>query len=234
VVVVALVNTVAAATTGASPPQPQGIATTTSSGGFIRRRQRQQQQQQQQQQLDMWMVVPSPGCEVAMTLTCDGARRASLGDCYVCAGENTSRLLAAGCSSADITGFCTFHPTPPPPQRAVDGAHFLGYNVVNLQSGNFSSDAAYSTATAAALHAGTLRYPGGNLGDWWDWRTGWCLDNVSVPALPAVHNPCYGGRSGAKPKRRRVYLLEEFKIALDATGALPVMMVNNCAHTIDP
>jgi hypothetical protein len=59
-------------------------------------------------------------------------------------------------------------------QRPIDGAHFLGFNVVNLQSGNFSTDSAYVRTTAAQLHAGTLRYPGGNLGDWWDWKTGWC------------------------------------------------------------
>ena len=46
-----------------------------------------------------------------------------------------------------------------------------GFNVVNLQSGNFSADAAYTHATAALLHSGALRYPGGNLADWWDWRS---------------------------------------------------------------
>jgi hypothetical protein len=51
--------------------------------------------------------------------------------------------------------------------RPLDGAHFLGFNVVNLQSGNFSTDSAYAAATAGALQAGTLRYPGGNLADFW-------------------------------------------------------------------
>eukprot|EP01051_Picozoa_sp_SAG22_P018682 SAG22_NODE_3217_length_1851_cov_1.808219_1_plen_236_part_00 len=113
--------------------------------------------------------------------------------------------------------------------RPVSGRNFLGYNVVNLQSGNFSSDPAYAAATgpvAGGLHAGSLRYPGGNLADWWDWRSGWCVANTSVPAVPAVRNPCYAGRSGGRPKPRRVYMLEEFKLALDASGAAPVMMVN--------
>lgn len=110
-------------------------------------------------------------------------------------------------------------------RRPLDGAHFLGYNVVNLQSGNFSADPAYAQATAA-LNSGTLRYPGGNLGDWWDWKKGWCVSNTSVASVPKVRNPCAGGRSGSKPKRRRVYLLEEFKLALDASGALPVIMLN--------
>jgi hypothetical protein len=41
-----------------------------------------------------------------------------------------------------------------------------------------------------------------------------------------------GGRSGAKPKRRRRYMLEEFQIALRASGATPVLMVNMLTSTI--
>ena len=48
-----------------------------------------------------------------------------------------------------------------------------------------------------------------------------------------MRNPCYGGRSGAKPKRQRIYRLEEFKLALDASGARPVLMVNMLTSTID-
>ena len=119
------------------------------------------------------------------------------------------------------------------PSRPLDGAAFVGFNVVNLQSGNFSTDGAYVRATANALHAGVLRYPGGNLADWWDWRTGWCVENVSIPTLPMVRNPCYGGRSGSKPKRQRVYRLEEFKIALERTGATAVIMLNMLTSTLD-
>jgi hypothetical protein len=72
-------------------------------------------------------------------------------------------------------------------QRPIDGAHFLGFNVVNLQSGNFSTDSAYVRTTAAQLHAGTLRYPGGNLGDWWDWKTGWCPPPPLLPPVDARH-----------------------------------------------
>ena len=69
------------------------------------------------------------------------------------------KLLVLSCSTAVAAS------------RALAGASFLGFNVVNLQSGNFSADAAYTHATAALLHSGALRYPGGNLADWWDWRS---------------------------------------------------------------
>ena len=116
--------------------------------------------------------------------------------------------------------------------RSVAGGQFLGMNVVNLQSGNFSSDPDYLASTAA-LNTGTLRYPGGNLGDWWDWRTGWCVQNASVPDCPAVRNPCFGGRDGGKSKRKRIYKLEEFQLALAATGAMPVLMVNLFTRSLD-
>ena len=66
------------------------------------------------------------------------------------------------------------HVSATEPRRAINGNAFLGYNVVNLRSGNFS-DAPYLEATAA-LNPGILRYPGGNIADWWDWRTG-CPSN---------------------------------------------------------
>ena len=43
--------------------------------------------------------------------------------------------------------------------RTLDGSHFLGYNVVNLASGNFS-DPGYA-ANTAAVGGTVLRYPGG-------------------------------------------------------------------------
>eukprot|EP00936_MAST-01D_sp_MAST-1D-sp1_P002946 g2946.t1 len=104
--------------------------------------------------------------------------------------------------------------------RLLDGAHFLGFNVVNLQSGNFSSDAEYVRSTAGALQAGILRYPGGNLADFWDWRRGWCVENATAASCPECRNPC----SGKSVPRR--YSLEEFAIALNASSARPVFMLN--------
>jgi alpha-L-arabinofuranosidase len=110
-------------------------------------------------------------------------------------------------------------------QRSINGAHFLGFNVVNLQSGNFS-DPPY-VAAAAALHAGLLRYPGGNLADFWDWRAGWCVANISAEGCPACLNPC----ANKAPPRR--YFLEEFRTAVEASGARPVLMLNMLTGHLD-
>eukprot|EP00729_Bicosta_minor_P018458 gene18458-32957_t len=111
--------------------------------------------------------------------------------------------------------------------RAIDGKHFLGYNVVNLQSGNFTTDAKYVASTADILRAGTLRYPGGNLADWWDWKAGWCIPETTAQGCAALKNPC------ANKQQRKVYKLEEFKIALDAAGAIAVLMMNLLTATLD-
>ena len=84
-----------------------------------------------------------------------------------------------------------------------------------------------SRSGTAELLPGTLRYPGGNLGDWWDWRTGWCVTNTSVPGCTGSHcptNPCYAGRDSEKPVRH--YPIEEFQTALHASGATAVILVN--------
>jgi hypothetical protein len=104
--------------------------------------------------------------------------------------------------------------------RALAGASFLGFNVVNLQSGNFTTDEAYAAATAGALQAGVLRYPGGNIADFWDWRVGWCVAAPNASGCPSCRNPC------PSKLRRRTYLLEEFAVALRAAAALPVYTLN--------
>ena len=100
---------------------------------------------------------------------------------------------------------------------------FVGYNVVNLQSGNFT-DPRY-TEGSAALNAGVLRYPGGNLADWWDWRTGWCVKETECAGCPASL-PSVPKKPGGCKNKPRQYFLDEFVLALRATNARPVMMMN--------
>jgi alpha-L-arabinofuranosidase len=108
--------------------------------------------------------------------------------------------------------------------RSIDGQHFLGFNVVNLQSGNFTTDRAYLEGTAA-LHAGILRYPGGNIADYWDWQLGWCVPNTT--SCSTERNPC------KNKKRVRRYLLEEFKRAVDTTQSLPTYTLNMLTGSLD-
>ena len=107
--------------------------------------------------------------------------------------------------------------------RTLDGSHFLGYNVVNLASGNFS-DPGYA-ANTAAVGGTVLRYPGGNLADWWDWRTGWCVSATSAAGCPECHNACKG-----KPRR---YYLTEFRSALRRADASAVLMVSMLTSDLD-
>ena len=104
--------------------------------------------------------------------------------------------------------------------RDLVGKHFIGYNVVNLQSGNFTSDPAYAAATHSLLRAGILRYPGGNLADFWDWETGWCVTAAGAQGCPKCTNPCL------KKTEKRIYRLEEFQVAIQKAQAKVVLMIN--------
>jgi len=45
-------------------------------------------------------------CLDALTNLCDGARRASAGNCLVCAGQHQAALMHAGCGESDFDNFC--------------------------------------------------------------------------------------------------------------------------------
>ena len=112
------------------------------------------------------------------------------------------------------------------PARQIDG-RFFGFNVVNLQSGNFSTDEAYSAATADVLHAKVLRYPGGNLADFWNWTTGWCVNTTEAVGCAKCSNPCQ-----RKNKHPRIYKLEEFAIAVKRAAARTVILLNMLTDTL--
>ena len=46
-------------------------------------------------------------CLSELTLLCAAAKRASVGDCFVCCGQHQQQLESAGCTSANFTSFCT-------------------------------------------------------------------------------------------------------------------------------
>lgn len=45
-------------------------------------------------------------CLDALTNLCDDARRASAGNCFVCAGQHQAALMHAGCGESDFDNFC--------------------------------------------------------------------------------------------------------------------------------
>ena len=57
-----------------------------------------------------------PACSAAMARLCDGARRASAGDCLVCAGTHQKELQGAGCNNPSLEAWCSgIEPPPSPP-----------------------------------------------------------------------------------------------------------------------
>jgi hypothetical protein len=48
-----------------------------------------------------------PHCTQALESACGDAKRASTGNCFVCASSHQQALHAAGCSEACIDSFCT-------------------------------------------------------------------------------------------------------------------------------
>src|SRR5207248_10180294 len=72
----------------------------------------------------------------------------------------------------------------------------------------------------AELKPQTLRYPGGTVANYWDWRQGWFVRGAQVPPnwynLPPAPAP-----------------LEDFKQAIKASGATPVFVLNMLTSTLD-
>ncbi len=129
----------------------------------------------------------------------------------------------AGVVGADILAACWGGSTPPPVSgtaptaaatvTATTGAtrslapYFLGYNNVPIKSPAWTNPEVVKAATQ--IKPGTLRYPGGTVANYWDWQTGWF-----VPKSPFSKS------------QRSIYRLQELQIAVQATGAKPIYVLN--------
>jgi hypothetical protein len=72
---------------------------------------------------------------------------------------------------------------------------------------------------APDMNAKVIRFPSGGNSNWWDWKTGWFVDDPNVPP----HNP----------NQAPVYnTLENFKVLVDATGAVPLFALNMISSTL--
>lgn len=124
----------------------------------------------------------------------------------------------AGMAGIDILAACGGSNPPQPVNGTVTsnpGAsrqvapYFLGYNNVPIHSPSWDNPDIVNAAIP--LKPGTLRYPGGTVANYWDWQSGWF-----VPAAP-------GGFLNAP---RSTYRLQELLIAVRATGAIPIYVLN--------
>lgn len=133
---------------------------------------------------------------------------------------------AAGIAGASILASCWgFGNNPQPPSNgplshvtANMGAtrqmvpYFLGYNNVPMRSPSWTDPNVIKVAQQ--LKAGTLRYPGGTIANFWDWQSG-------QPVPNAPFSNC------------SVYRLQELQTAVQATGAKPIFVLNMVTSTLD-
>ncbi|HKR06713.1 MAG TPA: hypothetical protein VJY62_18910 [Bacteroidia bacterium] len=97
--------------------------------------------------------------------------------------------------------------------KTLSKNYFLGFNT-QLLHGPSMNDTAFVTAIKG-LHPSILRYPGGTVANQWDWKTGWttAAEFKNLPVIP--------------------YRLEDFKKAIDVTGAMSIFVLNMCTSTLD-
>jgi len=81
------------------------------------------------------------------------------------------------------------------------------------------------------LKPGNMRYPGGTIGNYTDWRTGqFMYSDVRDPNK----GPVYGTYKGKDHRKIKIntYRPEELKRAIDVNGATPIYMVNMLTDTL--
>ena len=96
----------------------------------------------------------------------------------------------------------------------------FGYNTQSIKGPGWEREDFIGRITE--LNPGNFRYPGGTVGNFWDWKTGFYNDigkSVNVIAPPA---------SGPLP-----YKLEHVKKVYDNTGAIPVFLINMLTSTYE-
>ena len=128
--------------------------------------------------------------------------------------------LFGGCASAQPAPISLMNATLSIAKTSQPIRHdAMGYNDNFVRGGSWSDAALLKTVTN--LEPGHLRYPGGTLANYWNWRAGWVQKDVGE--LPH-------GWSRLKPNPNK---LEDFKVAIDATGATPLFVLNLLHSTLD-
>lgn len=98
--------------------------------------------------------------------------------------------------------------------------NIFGYNTQSIKGPGWERTDFIDKITE--LNPGNFRYPGGTVGNFWDWKTGYYNDigkSVNVIAPSAA---------GPLP-----YKLENVKVVYDNTGAMPVYMINMLTSTYE-
>ena len=154
------------------------------------------------------LLVPSvaTACSDALARLCEDSRRASPGDCLVCAGMHQAPLTAAGCSNPTIEGWCsaaasTCSVAPMPNGRPASPLIF-GLNDILGPIINLTYSDTGLLAAVKALRVGALRHPGGTVADYWSMAAGsYVGQDGTAPGCKGDHwNYCkFEGRIQAHP-----------------------------------
>jgi hypothetical protein len=112
-------------------------------------------------------------------------------------------------------------PALPPPTSSVatpDAAvtfsindHFNGFNT-QMMRGPSWRDTGF-IEKVKQLHPKTIRYPGGTVASYWDWKTGWLMEGIEL-------------KMDWERIRKNPNTLDDLKFACDATGAQPILVLN--------
>ena len=136
----------------------------------------------------------------------------------LCLGAIFATTLSACSQAASGTIRSTVHASLASGERTLSG-QFFGYN---LDSGTFKAwrtDKGLLSQTAS-MAAGTLRYPGGSVGNYWNWATGWYGSRPS------------GRKSSYFDPRAYGFSLQDLKQMVTASGATPIFDVNIMTATL--
>ena len=123
------------------------------------------------------LTAHDDGCTAALEGLCDGARRASVGNCWICKEVHQHALTPASCSAAELFTFCTgTKPAHPAPTAALR----LQLNVTNMAASSIKlaevtfPDVGGVRATGIGMAGGELVSGGGVRG------TGLRVENIGV------------------------------------------------------
>ncbi|MDQ3049331.1 MAG: hypothetical protein M3Q95_00450 [Bacteroidota bacterium] len=97
--------------------------------------------------------------------------------------------------------------------------YFNGYNAQMLRGPSWQASG--FVEQVKGLYPGLIRYPGGTVSSYWDWKTGWFLKDIPLRKewkSVTIENPIK---------------LEDLKFACDKTGARPLFVLNMMTSTLN-
>lgn len=95
---------------------------------------------------------------------------------------------------------------------------FFGFNAQQIR-GPVLSDNGF-IQVIKGLNPAVLRYPGGTVASYWDWKAGWFKDEIPL-------------KKDWREIRKTPIRLEDLKAACDSTGAAPLLVLNMCTSTLE-